>query len=246
MNNKENRIALIPARLESTRLPEKLLLPLGDKAIIVRTYEAVLASGLFNRVIVVCNHERIAQVLKKHNCAYILDTSKHESGTDRIAAMAQNVHEEIIVNIQGDEPFVQKGDLEALISLFDNDKIDITSLKTPLIEAADIENPNNVKVVTNSQGRALYFSRAAIPFNRDNLSVTYFKHIGIYGYKRDTLLKISQLPISTLENIEKLENLRMLENDFAIYLNEVKNTRLSIDTIEDYEKAQELWRVHKK
>ncbi len=246
MNKKENRIALIPARLESTRLPKKLLLPLGNKEIIVRTYEAVLASGLFNQVIVVCNHELIAQALEQHHCNFILDATDHPSGTDRIAAIAQDVSEEIIVNIQGDEPFIQKTDLEALITLFDHKEVSIASLKTPMTHSTDINNPNNVKVVTNSAGRALYFSRSPIPFNRDGEKATYFKHIGMYGYKRNTLLEISQLPPSPLENIEKLENLRMLENGFNIYLKEVKNTSLSIDTAEDYIKAQELWDVDKK
>jgi len=246
MNNKQNRIALIPARLESTRLANKLLLPLGGKAVIVRTYEAVVASGLFNRVLVVCNHQLIAETLDKHQCDFILDKTDHPSGTDRIAAIAEKLEEDIIVNIQGDEPFIERRDLEALISLFDQENVQIASLKTALVNEEDINNPNNVKVVTNAAGRALYFSRAPIPYHRDAQQTTHFKHIGIYGFKRKALLGISKLPPSPLEKIEQLENLRMLENGYDIYLTEVKSAMPSIDTEADYQLAVNLWNVDKK
>lgn len=241
MNTKENRIALIPARLTSSRLPEKLLLPLGDKEIIVRTYETVMNSQLFNSVKVICDNERIADVLMKHNCHYELIKTDHQSGTDRIAEAAQNISEDIIINIQGDEPFISAKSLEKIISLFDNQEVRVASLKTKFNSIDEVLNPNNVKVVSDPQGRAMYFSRSPIPYQSTMKLDDYFRHLGIYGFKKNTLLHIASLSPSKLECIEKLENLRILENGIDIYLAEVKEINPSIDTMEDYILAQKLW-----
>ena len=241
MNTRENRIALIPARLESQRLPEKLLLPLGSLPIIVRTYQAVLATGLFDKVVVVCNHSSIAAVLDEHNCAYVFNDAHFESGTDRIANELGQFPYEIIVNVQGDEPFIKKEQLEALVELFDNEMVEVATLKYELRSTEAIGNPNNVKVVCNAAGRALYFSRSPIPFIREeSTNLKTFKHIGVYGYKRAVLLKLSQLDPTQLELAEKLENLRMIEHGFYVAVAEVKEPPIAIDTKDDYERAVEL------
>ncbi len=238
MNSKENRIALIPARLESQRLPKKLLLPLGGLPIIVRTYQTVVRSGLFDKVIVICNHSSLAAVLAEHNCEYIFNDAHFESGTDRIANELSNFPYDIVVNVQGDEPFIKKNQLEYLIELFDNEVVDISTLKYKINIKAEIDNPNNVKIVCNEQGRALFFSRSAIPFQRDeNYSMDTYKHIGVYGYKRSALLKLSQLKPSALELAEKLENLRMIEHGFYVAVAEVNEPPIAIDTQEDYDSA---------
>ncbi len=241
MNTKENRVALIPARLESERLPEKLLLPLGGLPIVVKTYRAVLESNLFDKVVVICNHSKIAAVLEEYSCEYIYNGAHFESGTDRIANELGQFPYEYVVNIQADEPFVKLSELSKLVQLFDNEYVDIVTLKCALNAESDVENPNNVKIVTNESGRALYFSRSPIPFVRDeNMAVVHYKHIGIYGYRREALLKLSQLLPSTLELAEKLENLRMIEHGFYVAVTEIESAPIAIDTHDDYDRAVEL------
>lgn len=238
MNTKENRIALIPARLESQRLPEKLVLPLGGLPIIVRTYQAVVATNLFDKVIVICNHSTLASILDEYNCEYIFNDAHFESGTDRIANELGQFPYDIIVNVQGDEPFIAKDQLETLVSLFDKAKVDIATLKYSLKSKEDIENPNNVKIVCNEEGRALYFSRSPIPYMRDaSTLLKVYKHIGVYGYKRPVLLALSKLAPSKLELAERLENLRMIEHGFYVSVAEVDEPPLAIDTAEDYQRA---------
>lgn len=238
MNTKENRIALIPARLESTRLPEKLLLPLGGVPIIVKTFRAVLASNLFDKVVVICNHLKLATVLDEYQCEYVFNDTHFENGTDRIANELGQFPYEIVVNVQGDEPFIKKDHLENIVQLFDNKEVEIATLKHRLISKSAIDNPNNVKVVCSSEGRALYFSRSPIPFIRDaDVEVGVYRHIGVYGYKRSVLLRLSQLKPTVLELVEKLENLRMIEHGFYVAVAEVSEPALAIDTPEDYDKA---------
>ncbi len=238
MNTKENRIALIPARLESQRLPEKLLLPLGEMPIIVRTYRAVESTGLFDKVVVVCNHARLAAVLDEYNCEYVFNDTHFESGTDRIANELGQFPYDIIVNVQGDEPFIQKSQLEVLVKLFDNEQVEVATLKHRLSSDLAISNPNNVKVVCNQEGRALYFSRSPVPFKRDEDSeLCIYKHIGVYGYRRAVLIELSKLEPSALELTEKLENLRMIEHGFYVAVAEVVEPPIAIDTEEDYRSA---------
>jgi 3-deoxy-manno-octulosonate cytidylyltransferase (CMP-KDO synthetase) len=239
MNTKENRIALIPARLESQRLPEKLLLPLEGIPIVIKTYQAVLASGLFDKVVVICNHSKLAAVLEEYNCDYIFNEEHFESGTDRIANELGKFPYDIIVNVQADEPFIRNENLSILVQLFDNKEVDVATLKHELSSQENVLNPNNVKVVCNESGRALFFSRSPIPYFREELnSLGYFKHIGVYGYKRSVLLQLSQIQPSALESAEKLENLRMIEHGFYVAVAEVDKPPISIDTMEDYEKAK--------
>ncbi|MCC6448662.1 MAG: 3-deoxy-manno-octulosonate cytidylyltransferase [Chitinophagaceae bacterium] len=231
-------LALIPARLESTRFPQKLLKKLEGKTIIRRTYEAVVSTNLFDEVIVVCDHELIKNEIESIGGNVFLSKAVHESGTDRIAEASSDLASDIIVNVQGDEPFINKESLETLISIFENEQVEVASLKVKIEDLTQVQNPNCVKVVTDKQGKALYFSRSPIPFVRDQfVSHTFYKHVGVYGFTRDALLKVSQLPASTLEQIEKLENLRMLENGIDIYLKEIAHVGISIDTEEEFAAA---------
>jgi 3-deoxy-manno-octulosonate cytidylyltransferase (CMP-KDO synthetase) len=241
MNTKANRVALIPARLESQRLPEKLLLSLGGAPIIVRTYRAVLATDLFHKVVVICNHSKIAAVLEEHNCDYIYNDTHFESGTDRIANELNQFPYEVVVNVQGDEPFIEKSNLINLVELFDNKEVEVSTLKYKINSKRDYENPNVVKVVCNENGRALFFSRSPIPFFRDeNQGLESYRHIGVYGYRRSVLMKLSKLGPSALELSERLENLRMIEHGFYVGVAEVSAPPMAIDTPEDYEQAIEF------
>ena len=184
---------------------------------------------------------KIAAVLEDYNCDYIYNDHHFESGTDRIANELNQFPYEYIVNVQADEPFTKKEDLESLVSLFNDKKVDIATLKCRLEKNQNIRNPNIVKIVTNEQGRALYFSRGVIPYLRDeSVSINYFKHIGIYGYRREVLVKLSQLNPSQLELSEKLENLRMIENGFHVQVAEISEPPIAIDTLEDYELAKKF------
>jgi 3-deoxy-manno-octulosonate cytidylyltransferase (CMP-KDO synthetase) len=232
-------VALIPARLASSRLPQKLMKVLHGKTIIRRTYEAVVATNLFSEVIVVCDDEILLNEITRYGGKAKMSALAHESGSDRIAEIASNIDADIVVNIQGDEPFIQKEALEKVIQLFSNPDAQVTSLKKRITDLNQIQNPNCVKVVTDLEGKALYFSRSAIPFDRDGTNDTaYYQHIGVYAYRKEALLKFTQLPVSALENIEKLENLRMLENGMTIYLAEIDLVGISIDTEEDFVNAE--------
>ncbi len=232
-------IALIPARLESTRLPRKLLKMLNGKSIIVRTYEAVIRSGLFIDVIVVCDHQLLVDEMVLNGGKAILSQQSHESGSDRIAEIARGLNAEIIVNIQGDEPFIEKESLQKVIDLFQHPEVEVATLKKKITDIEQINNPNCVKVVTDINGKALYFSRAAIPYDRDQEGYApYFQHIGVYGFRKEVLLKFTSLPPSALEMMEKLENLRMLEHGISVFLAEINHVGISIDTEDDFARAE--------
>lgn len=233
-------VAIIPARLESTRLPRKLLCDLGGKSVLIRTCDAVVSTNLFDEVWVACDDLLLVQEVEKYGYNAMITSVNHSSGTDRIAEVAMKIDASIYINVQADEPFITKEALQKIIELFQvNDEIDVASLKKRIFDDTEISNSNCVKVVTNQDGKALYFSRAAIPFNREaSTEATYFKHIGVYGFKRNSLLAFSSLRASYLEQIEKLENLRMLENNMSIYLAEIEHEGISIDTLQDLEKAR--------
>jgi 3-deoxy-manno-octulosonate cytidylyltransferase (CMP-KDO synthetase) len=231
-------IAMIPARYEASRFPGKLLKILEGKSIIARTYEAVVDSKLFDEVYVVTDHVRIQLEIESIGGNVIMSKKLHESGTDRIAEAVEHLPCDIVVNVQGDEPFISSEALQKVIDLFINDEVQIASLMMPISDKEKILNPNCVKVVVDKQHKALYFSRSPIPFQREKTEhVQYFQHIGIYGFKKETLLHITKLPQSPLEKIEKLENLRMLENGLEIFLDTVQQVGIAIDTPEDFIKA---------
>lgn len=232
-------IAMIPARMQASRFPGKLLQMLHGKPVIVRTYEAVQQSMLFDEVFVVCDHPELKAVIENAGGKVVMSIGKHESGTDRIAEAVLNIDCDIVVNIQGDEPFIEKESLQKVIALFENDKVEIASLMMPIFEEEKIHNPNCVKVVFDHNNRALYFSRSVIPYRRDeHETANYFQHIGVYAFNKEALLKITSLPQSDLEKTEKLENLRMLQYGIDIYLAQVSQAGIAIDTPEDLEKAK--------
>lgn len=231
---------MIPARLAASRFPGKLLQDLEGKTIIARTYQAVKDCRLFDEVYVVCDHDSLREEIESHGGKVIMSQKTHESGSDRIAEAVENIQCDIVVNIQGDEPFIEKNALQKLLALFENANVEIASLMMPISDPEKIQNPNCVKVVVDKEYRALYFSRSPIPYLRDaQQEVQYYQHIGVYGFTKNALLKVSSLPPSTLEKIEKLENLRMLENGMDIYLAEIHQVGIAIDTPDDLQRAKE-------
>lgn len=237
-------IAVIPARYASTRFPAKLLQDLGGKSVIVRTYEAALATKLFDDVFVVTDSDLIFKEIESNGGKAIMSIKEHESGSDRIAEAVENMNVDVVINVQGDEPFINKEALHQLVEVFKNDtdkKVDLASLMFEITEKEEISNPNNVKVIVDQQGFALYFSRSVIPFPREeNVGVRYMKHIGIYAFRKEALLDFYRLPMLSLEASEKLEQLRYLEYGKRIKMIETSHGSIGIDTPEDLEKAREL------
>jgi len=236
-------IAVIPARYNSTRFPGKLMEILGNKTVISTTYQNVVETDLFDEVFVATDSELIFDEITKNGGKAVM-TGEHETGSDRIGEAVQNINCDIVINVQGDEPFLKKEPLKQLIDVFSKDyqkEISLASLKIELKEAEEIKNPNNVKVITDHNGFALYFSRSVIPFLRDpDFEVKYYKHIGVYAFRKEALIKFSSLPMTPLEICEKLEQLRYLENGMKIKMIETDFVGVGIDTPEDLEKAKTL------
>jgi 3-deoxy-manno-octulosonate cytidylyltransferase (CMP-KDO synthetase) len=237
-------IAVIPARYASTRFPAKLMQDLGGKTVITRTYEAAVNTQLFDDVFVVTDSNLIYNEIINNGGKAIMSIKEHESGSDRIAEAVENLEVDIVVNVQGDEPFINAEPLAKVLEVFRNDsdkKVDLTSLMVEIQDAAEIENPNNVKVVVDQNGFALYFSRSVIPYPRDvNVGVRYMKHIGIYAFRKQALLDFYSLPMKSLEASEKLEQLRYLEYGKRIKMVETSHVGIGIDTPEDLEKARRM------
>ncbi|MEK6512662.1 3-deoxy-manno-octulosonate cytidylyltransferase [Myroides odoratimimus] len=237
-------IAVIPARYASTRFPAKLMEDLAGKTIIRRTYEATLATGLFDDVFVATDSELIYNEIINHGGKAVMSVKEHESGSDRIAEAVKDIEADIVINVQGDEPFVSKENLEKLIDIFQRDEakqVDLASLMTPINEWATIENPNNVKVVVDDTNTALYFSRSVIPYPRDKeVKVQYYQHIGVYAFRKEALLEFTTLPMKFLEASEKLEQLRYLEYGKRIKMAITKHLGIGIDTPEDLERAKQI------
>jgi len=234
-------IAMIPARYAASRFHAKLMKMLGDKPVIMHTYEAAVNSGLFNEVYVITDSDIIYNEITGRGGKAIMSIAAHESGTDRIAEAARNLEADVIVNVQGDEPFIQKEPLEKIVRLFDQPEVQVASLKRKMDNAADAANPNMVKVVTSKNGKALYFSRSVIPYQREaDTLVAYYLHIGVYAFRKEALLTFTSLPQAPLEQIEKLEQLRFLYNGIDIYMAETTYKNIAIDTPEDLEKARIL------
>lgn len=237
------KVAMIPARYEATRFPKKLMQNLGGMTVILRTYEATFNTGLFDEVYVVTDSEIIFDEIVSNGGKAIISKTKHESGSDRIAEAIKDIDADIIVNVQGDEPFTDKNSLQDLLAVFENDnnkKIDVASLMFQIDDILEVNNPNNVKVVVDEESFAMYFSRSPIPFPRDNEYCTYHKHIGIYAFRKDVLLKCTQLPMNDLERTEKLEQLRFLANGISLKMVKTTHQPIGIDTPEDLEKAKKI------
>ncbi len=217
---------------------------LGGKTVILRTYEAALSTKLFDDVFVVTDSDIIFEEIVSNGGKAIKSIKEHESGSDRIAEAVQNLDVDIVVNVQGDEPFIDIDPLEKVIEVFKNDsarQVDLASVMREIKDEAEINNPNNVKVVVAQNGFALYFSRSVIPYPREkNVGVRYFQHIGIYAFRKQALLDFYSLPMQSLEASEKLEQLRYLEFGKRIKMVETTHVGIGIDTPEDLEKARKL------
>lgn len=236
-------IAVIPARYNSTRFPGKLMEVLGNKTVISTTYQNVVETGLFDEVFVATDSEIIFDEISKNGGKAVM-TGQHETGSDRIAEAVKDIDCDIVINVQGDEPFLKKEPLRQLIEVFSEDhaqQISLASLKIKLNDLDEIQNPNNVKVITDKSGFALYFSRSVIPFHRDLADdVQYYKHIGVYAFRKEALLKFASMEMSPLEISERIECIRYLENGMKIKLVETDFVGVGIDTPEDLERAKRL------
>ncbi|MGM0636303.1 MAG: 3-deoxy-manno-octulosonate cytidylyltransferase [Bacteroidota bacterium] len=239
------KIAMIPARYEASRFPGKLMQDLNGKTVITRTYEAAVKTNLFDEVYVVTDAEIIADEILANGGKIFRSKKKHQCGSDRIAEAIEQIDADIVLNVQGDEPFINEKALSKLLAVFDDDEqkiIDLASLQTPLSTLDEIENPNNVKVITDHQDLALYFSRSVIPFHRDKSEkITYFKHVGIYAFRKQALLDFYRTPMTPLEKAEKIECLRHLENGKKIKMIKTSEISIGIDTPEDLEKARKIF-----
>jgi 3-deoxy-manno-octulosonate cytidylyltransferase (CMP-KDO synthetase) len=208
-------VSIIPARYDSTRFPGKLMQQLGDKTVILRTYQNVLATGLFDEVVVATDSDVIFKEITDNGGRAVMTRRDHQSGSDRIAEAASDMEADIVINVQGDEPFVDAESLKKLIDVFKDDhqkEISLASLMTQLSEYKEVENPSVVKVIVDLKNFALYFSRLPIPCDRDNeLSPLYYKHIGIYAFRKQALIEFSEQEITPLESAEKIECIRYLE-----------------------------------
>ena len=233
-------IAIIPARLESTRLPRKVLRQIAGQSMLAHVYEAVSRAAGLAEVLVATDSEEVAALAHERGWSVRMTSSTHRSGTERVHEVAASLAADVYLNVQGDEPLARPEHIAALLAPFADVAVQVATLKTPC-SAADVSNPNAVKVVTDLVGRALYFSRAAIPHDRDaGGNVRYFKHLGFYAYRKAALDRFVALPESSLELSERLEQLRFLENGIPIHVAETPFDTIGVDTEEDLRRAEEL------
>ncbi|WP_297596899.1 3-deoxy-manno-octulosonate cytidylyltransferase [uncultured Cetobacterium sp.] len=232
-------LGVIPARYESTRLPKKPLKDICGHPMIEWVYKRALKSNL-DRVVVATDSKEVYEAVKKFGGDVVLTSKNHLNGTSRIAEVCQNIKDyDVVINIQGDEPLIEAEMINALIDSFEKEKeLKMSTLKHKLIKKEDIENPNFVKVVTDKNDYAIYFSRSVIPYPRNENLDLYYKHVGIYGYKRDFVLEYSQLESTPLENSESLEQLRVLENGYKIKVLETKFEVIGVDTQDELDKVR--------
>ena len=232
-------IAVIPARFAASRFPGKLMQRIGEKTIIRMVYENAVAMNLFDEVLVVTDSDEIMNEILSAGGTVKKSMKDHQSGSDRIAEAVASMDVDVVVNIQGDEPFVEKEPLQDLLNCFKDPNVAVASVMKRFGEVDEPENPNQVKVVCNKNNDALYFSRSPIPFKRNrSADLPYFKHVGVYAYRKETLLGFTQWPMGALEQTEMLEQLRYLENGVAIRMVETKTSSIGIDTPEDLERAR--------
>jgi 3-deoxy-manno-octulosonate cytidylyltransferase (CMP-KDO synthetase) len=235
------KIAMIPARYAATRFPGKLMQMLGGKPVIRHTYDATMATGLFDDVIVVTDSEIIFTEIHAAGGHVIMSRNEHESGSDRIAEAATEMEVDIIVNVQGDTPFVKKEPLQELLAQFKDPAVQVASLMQVITDQDDIMDPNFVKVAVDRHMNSLFFSRAVIPYPRDKqFPTTYYEHIGVYAFRKQALLNFTAWPVSPLEAAEKIECLRYLENGIPLRMVIVDYMGVEIDTPEDLERAARL------
>lgn len=236
---------MIPARYAASRFPGKLMQDLAGKPVIVRTYEAAVHTGLFHKVYVVTDSNVIFETIIAAGGNAMMSIAEHECGSDRIAEAVMDMDVDIIVNVQGDEPFTDRESLAGVLSVFEGDsskEIDLASLMTRITDREEINNPNTVKVIVDTDDFALYFSRSPIPYPRSgSKDITYYKHKGIYAFRKRALMDFQTLPMRPLEAAEKIEAIRYLEYGKKIKMVETQVSGIEIDTPEDLERAKEAW-----
>lgn len=237
---------MIPARYAASRFPAKLMQDLSGKPVIVRTYEAAMQTQLFDEVYVVTDSDVIYDTIKGAGGKVIMSIKEHDCGSDRIAEAVTDMNVDIIVNVQGDEPFTDKESLSGVLSVFENDpekEIDLASLMVRISNKEEIENPNTVKVIVDNRNFALYFSRSPIPYSRaTDVENIYYKHKGIYAFRKSALMDFQRLPMLSLEATEKIEAIRYLEYGKKIKMVETTVSGIEIDTPEDLKRAQAAWK----
>jgi len=232
-------IAVIPARLASTRLPRKMLREIAGKTLIARTYEGVQSCKLLHDVIIATDSEEIMALSRQQGWHARMTAAAHRSGTERVHEIASSVAADVYVNVQGDEAMARAEQIATLLEIMRDTGVQVGTLKTPAAPE-DIHNPNAVKVVTDDAGRALYFSRATIPYDRDGTDPRYFKHLGFYAYRKAALDRFCSLPESSLERSERLEQLRFLENGIPIHVAETPFDSVGVDTEEDLHRVESI------
>lgn len=235
-------VAVIPARLASTRLPRKMLREIAGVPLLARVYQGVQACSALGEVVIATDSEEILAFCRQRGFAARMTSSAHRSGTERVHEISTLIPADVYLNVQGDEPLTRPEHIDSLIAVMRNPEVQVSTLKTPAAPI-DVNNPSAVKVVTDSNGRALYFSRATIPFDRDQVQPTYYKHLGFYGYRKDALNKFVGWPESGLERSERLEQLRFLENGVSIYVAETPFDTVGVDTEEDLRRVEEILRA---
>lgn len=233
------KIAVIPARYDSTRLPGKPLLDIAGRPMIQHVYERVLQANL-DEVIIACDDIRVFEAVKKFNANVIMTRKDHLNGSSRIAEVLNEIETDIVINVQCDEPLINPIAINQLVNLLNDPECLCATLKSLIIDINEINDPNTVKVITDINNNAIYFSRFGIPYVRNNVNIKYFKHIGIYGYKKDFLMKYVKMKPSMLEISESLEQLRILENGYDIKVLETDFDFISVDTYEDLEKVRKI------
>jgi 3-deoxy-manno-octulosonate cytidylyltransferase (CMP-KDO synthetase) len=234
-------IAVIPARLASTRLTRKMLREIAGKPLVGAVYEAVRSSPLLDDVIIATDSDEIIQVCCHHGWKAQMTSAAHRSGTQRVHELSNSIPADIYLNVQGDEPLARLEHIAALLDVMRDSNVQVGTLKTTA-SAADITNPNAVKVVVDAVGRALYFSRSTIPYDRDGMNPRYYKHLGFYAYRKAALDRFVALPESSLERSERLEQLRFLENGIPIFVGETPYDTIGVDTEEDLRRVEILLR----
>jgi len=232
-------LAVIPARLASTRLPRKMLREIAGVPLLAWVYQGVRGCSSLDQVIVATDSDEIMRFCEEQGFVARMTSQAHRSGTERVHEISTAISADVYLDVQGDEPLTRPEHIESLIAVMQGAGVEVGTLKTPAAEA-DIDNPSAVKVVTDARGRALYFSRATIPHDRDGVRPRYYKHLGFYGYRKDALDKFVRWPESSLERSERLEQLRFLENGVAIYVGETPFDTVGVDTEEDVRRVEEI------
>ncbi|MFT3949537.1 MAG: 3-deoxy-manno-octulosonate cytidylyltransferase [Agriterribacter sp.] len=234
-------VAMIPARYAASRFPGKLMKMLGDKTVIRHTHDNTFATGLFDEVYVVTDSDVIFEEITSNGGQALMSKNEHESGSDRIAEAVADMDVDIVVNVQGDTPFVKKEPLRELVELFKDESVKVASLVQLITSREMIENPNIVKVALDNKMNSLFFSRSVIPYPRnEKIKIDYYEHIGVYAFKKDMLIQFTKWPITPLEDAEKIECLRFLEHGIPLRMALVDYIGVGIDTPEDLVRAKEL------